>query len=143
MFARRLSRTDRLLEEADRALSTAFGTAHEAERASPAIGIDEAPLDESARKHAAGLMRVNHTGEVCAQALYSGQAAVARGWSSMRARGILERLRQQLAKGRGLMSGQECDVVAHRRQLGRADAAGSGRRVGLRDLVGAQGARRS
>jgi ubiquinone biosynthesis monooxygenase Coq7 len=78
MFARRLSRTDRLLEEADRALSTAFGTAHEAERASPAIGIDEAPLDESARKHAAGLMRVNHTGEVCAQALYSGQAAVAR-----------------------------------------------------------------
>jgi 3-demethoxyubiquinol 3-hydroxylase len=78
MFARRLSRIDRWLEEADRALSTAFGAAHEAERLSPAIGIEEAQLDEPARKHAAGLMRVNHTGEVCAQALYSGQAAVAR-----------------------------------------------------------------
>lgn len=67
-----------MLEEADRALSTAFGAAPEAERASPAIGIDEARLDDAARRHAAGLMRVNHTGEVCAQALYSGQAAVAR-----------------------------------------------------------------
>jgi ubiquinone biosynthesis monooxygenase Coq7 len=36
------------------------------------------PLDDAARKHAAGLMRVNHVGEVCAQALYFGQAATAR-----------------------------------------------------------------
>ncbi|MEP6482955.1 MAG: 2-polyprenyl-3-methyl-6-methoxy-1,4-benzoquinone monooxygenase [Rudaea sp.] len=78
MFTRRLSRIDRVLEEADRALSTAFGAAPEAERPSPAIGIEEAHLDDAARRHAAGLMRINHTGEVCAQALYSGQAAVAR-----------------------------------------------------------------
>jgi ubiquinone biosynthesis monooxygenase Coq7 len=78
MFTRRLSLIDRVLEEADRALSTAFGGIHEAQRPSPAIGIDEADLDDSDRRHAAGLMRVNHTGEVCAQALYSGQAAVAR-----------------------------------------------------------------
>ena len=37
-----------------------------------------APLDDAERRHAAGLMRVNHTGEVCAQALYLGQAALAR-----------------------------------------------------------------
>jgi 3-demethoxyubiquinol 3-hydroxylase len=78
MFTRRLSRIDRVLEEADRALSTAFGAAQQCERLSPAVGIDEADLDDADRRHAAGLMRVNHTGEVCAQALYSGQAAVAR-----------------------------------------------------------------
>jgi ubiquinone biosynthesis monooxygenase Coq7 len=78
MFTRRFSLVDRLLGEADRAMSTAFGATHEAERPSPAIGIDEGHLDDADRRHAAGLMRVNHTGEVCAQALYSGQAAVAR-----------------------------------------------------------------
>lgn len=78
MFTRRLSLIDRVLEEADRALSTAFGSTQQSERASPAMGIAEADLDEADRRNAAGLMRVNHTGEVCAQALYSGQAAVAR-----------------------------------------------------------------
>ena len=78
MFTRRLSFIDRVFGEADRALSTAFGAAHEAERPSPAVGVAEGELAEAERRHAAGLMRVNHTGEVCAQALYSGQAAVAR-----------------------------------------------------------------
>jgi ubiquinone biosynthesis monooxygenase Coq7 len=78
MFMRRLSVIDRFLEEADRALSTTLGAAQAAERTSPAQGIAEGELEESQRRHAAGLMRVNHTGEVCAQALYSGQAAVAR-----------------------------------------------------------------
>ena len=78
MFTRRLSRIDRALEEADRALSTAFGAAQQPDRPSPAASIAEADLDDADRRHAAGLMRVNHTGEVCAQALYSGQAAVAR-----------------------------------------------------------------
>jgi ubiquinone biosynthesis monooxygenase Coq7 len=78
MFTRRISIIDRFIEEADRALSTTFGVAHAAERPSPAQGIAEGGLDENQRRHAAGLMRVNHTGEVCAQALYSGQAAVAR-----------------------------------------------------------------
>ncbi|MEO8801722.1 MAG: 2-polyprenyl-3-methyl-6-methoxy-1,4-benzoquinone monooxygenase [Rudaea sp.] len=77
-FSRRLGRFDRALIEIERALGTAFGHSPEAARVSPAVGIAEADLDESQRRHAAGLMRVNHTGEVCAQALYSGQAAVAR-----------------------------------------------------------------
>ena len=77
-LSRRLGRVDRVLIEIERALGTAFGKSPEASRPSPAIGIDEAELEDTQRRHAAGLMRVNHTGEVCAQALYSGQAAVAR-----------------------------------------------------------------
>jgi ubiquinone biosynthesis monooxygenase Coq7 len=49
-----------------------------AARPSPAETIAEVALDTAASRHAAGLMRVNHTGEVCAQALYDGQAALAR-----------------------------------------------------------------
>ena len=49
-----------------------------AERRNPGIDEIESAMDDGARRHAAGLMRVNHTGEVCAQALYVGQAAVAR-----------------------------------------------------------------
>jgi 3-demethoxyubiquinol 3-hydroxylase len=78
MFARELTRFDKVVVEFERALSTAFGAAPEASRPSPAVGVAESDLDEVQRRHAAGLMRVNHTGEVCAQALYSGQAAVAR-----------------------------------------------------------------
>jgi ubiquinone biosynthesis monooxygenase Coq7 len=78
MFTRQLSGLDRALIEIERALSTAFGATSAASRPSPAAGIAEADLDETLRRHAAGLMRVNHAGEVCAQALYSGQAAVAR-----------------------------------------------------------------
>ena len=78
MFTRGLTPLDRALAELERALSTAFGSVPEPARASPAHGIAEGSLDDDERRHAAGLMRVNHTGEVCAQALYSGQAAVAR-----------------------------------------------------------------
>jgi 3-demethoxyubiquinol 3-hydroxylase len=74
---RRLSRFDRLLSGIERALGTVCGAAAEA-RPSPAAGRAEIHLDDTGRKHAAGLMRVNHTGEVCAQALYDGQAAFAR-----------------------------------------------------------------
>ena len=49
-----------------------------AHRASPADGVADAALDLAARKDAAALMRVNHAGEVCAQALYAGQALTAR-----------------------------------------------------------------
>ena len=75
---RELSRFDRVIVEIERALSASLDAAPEAQRPSPAAGIADAPLDENQRRHAAGLMRVNHAGEVCAQALYSGQAAVAR-----------------------------------------------------------------
>jgi len=78
MFSRKLSRFDRALIEFERAIGTSFGASAENTRPSPAAGIAEVDLDDSERRHAAGLMRVNHTGEVCAQALYSGQAAVAR-----------------------------------------------------------------
>lgn len=68
---------DRLLAGIGHALRTSFGQAH-ATRPSPAAGQGHAELDESERRHVAGLMRINHTGEVCAQALYLGQAALAR-----------------------------------------------------------------
>ncbi len=44
---------------------------------SPDVAVDEAALDRASRRHAAALMRVNHSGEICAQALYHGQAAAA------------------------------------------------------------------
>jgi ubiquinone biosynthesis monooxygenase Coq7 len=75
--ARTLSPLDRLLAGIERALETVAG-APEANRASPARGTADAELDDAERRHAAGLMRINHTGEVCAQALYDGQAAFAR-----------------------------------------------------------------
>jgi len=68
---------DRLITEFDRALRAVAGV-NRASRASPADRIPEAELNESQRAEAAALMRVNHVGEVCAQALYQGQALTAR-----------------------------------------------------------------
>lgn len=69
---------DALLAEADRALRVLSGSAS-AGRPYPAKA-EETPTALSAKekRHAAGLMRVNHVGEVCAQALYRGQASVCR-----------------------------------------------------------------
>jgi ubiquinone biosynthesis monooxygenase Coq7 len=77
MNVRTLTPLDRLLAGCERALEAIAG-APPADRPSPAADIAEANLDDAERRHAAGLMRVNHTGEVCAQALYLGQAALAR-----------------------------------------------------------------
>ena len=77
MNARALTPIDRLLVDAQNALDTVFGTPF-AERANPSISEPDVVLDDAERLHAAGLMRINHVGEVCAQALYVGQAAVAR-----------------------------------------------------------------
>lgn len=74
---RHYSPLDRWIIQAQRALSTGAAVAG-AERANPAQSEPDMEMAASARRHAAGLMRVNHTGEVCAQALYVGQAAVAR-----------------------------------------------------------------
>ena len=68
---------DDLICQFDRALRTLAG-AHPAGRPTPAAGIAEAPLEADARADAAALMRVNHVGKVCAQALYQGQALTAR-----------------------------------------------------------------
>ncbi len=72
-----LTPLDRVLSEAQRALETVFGNPPAA-RANPGASTADVALDDSERRHAAGLMRINHVGEVCAQALYVGQAAVAR-----------------------------------------------------------------
>ena len=77
MNVRTLNPLDRLLVGCERALEAIAGSP-QAHRHSPATGLAEAELDETERRHAAGLMRINHTGEVCAQALYFGQAALAR-----------------------------------------------------------------
>lgn len=77
MSIRTLTPLDRLLAGCERALEAIAGTPAPL-RSSPAAGIAEAELDDADRRHAAGLMRINHTGEVCAQALYFGQAALAR-----------------------------------------------------------------
>ena len=68
---------DHLLTEAQRALDTVFGNPPAA-RPNPAGDTPEVVLEPAEARHAAGLMRINHVGEVCAQGLYFGQAAVAR-----------------------------------------------------------------
>ena len=77
MPTRPLSPLDRLLADAQNALETIAGQPR-AERRNPGDGEADVELDEAERRHAAGLMRINHVGEVCAQALYVGQASVAR-----------------------------------------------------------------
>jgi len=77
MTLRHLTLLDRLIDDAQRALETVANVAPAARRHNPANGEPEIVLDDSERRHAAGLMRINHVGEVCAQALYRGQAAVA------------------------------------------------------------------
>lgn len=68
---------DRLIGEFDRALRTVAGVAR-GSRARPDETLAESELDVTERAHAAALMRVNHVGEVCAQALYQGQSLTAR-----------------------------------------------------------------
>lgn len=68
---------DQLVLSFDRALRTLLGPATTS-RAVPGAGTPEAELSPEERRVAAGLMRVNHAGEVCAQALYAAQALVAR-----------------------------------------------------------------
>src|SRR5258706_1768402 len=68
---------DDLILGFDRALRTLSGVVASG-RANPAAGIPEPDLTSEERRHAAGLMRVNHTGEVCAQALYQAQTLSAR-----------------------------------------------------------------
>jgi ubiquinone biosynthesis monooxygenase Coq7 len=82
---------DRLIISFDRGLRTLFGPAASA-RPMPGEDIPDNGLDAAQRQHAAALMRVNHTGEVCAQALYQGQALTAR---AAHARGALERAAQE------------------------------------------------
>ncbi|MCS4236265.1 2-polyprenyl-3-methyl-6-methoxy-1,4-benzoquinone monooxygenase [Stenotrophomonas rhizophila] len=74
---RQITPLDHLLTEAQRALDTVFGNPP-ASRPYPAEATPDVQMGRAERRHAAGLMRINHVGEVCAQGLYFGQAAVAR-----------------------------------------------------------------
>ena len=69
---------DHCLLQFDQALRTCVPGSSLATRPSPADPVAEEELSAAEKKHIIGLMRINHTGEVCAQALYAGQAATAR-----------------------------------------------------------------
>src|SRR5699024_10061937 len=71
---RRYSAIDQLLAKADNALRTLTPGVTTGERPTPG---PDSTVNEASKRHTAGLMRINHTGEVCAQALYQGQAATA------------------------------------------------------------------
>lgn len=75
---------DRAIAGFDVALRAIAGV-HQAERPTPGRELPEAELGVEQRSHAAALMRVNHVGEVCAQALYQGQALTARNEDNRRA----------------------------------------------------------
>ncbi len=74
---RKLSFTDHLIAQGEQALRTCYANPPSA-NPYPAKRVKDTSLDESQRQHAGGLMRINHVGEVCAQALYYGQAATAK-----------------------------------------------------------------
>lgn len=73
-----LNGLDQLIVQFDQALRTLVPGASTARRTTPARGKPEHELTQEQRQHAAALMRINHTGEVCAQALYQGQALTAK-----------------------------------------------------------------
>ncbi|MCP5349218.1 MAG: 2-polyprenyl-3-methyl-6-methoxy-1,4-benzoquinone monooxygenase [Gammaproteobacteria bacterium] len=95
---RHLSPVDNLLLQFDQALRTLVPGSSQAGRDYPANARIETELEDRQRRHAAGLMRINHTGEVCAQALYQGQALTAR----------LENVRQSMEQA----AGEEVDHLA-------------------------------
>jgi ubiquinone biosynthesis monooxygenase Coq7 len=69
---------DTILTEVDHALRTAFAPPPQSTRPNPAGNIQDSGLPTAEKSLSEGLMRINHTGEIAAQALYRGQAAVAR-----------------------------------------------------------------
>lgn len=69
-------RLDRLITGIDKAVRVVAGVSS-ASRPNPAAKVADAAMDDAARRHSAGLMRVNHVGEICAQALYDAQGRFA------------------------------------------------------------------
>ncbi len=78
MNERQLSPVDQLLSAIDGALRTVVVPVSRQTRENPGADVAEADLTNAEREHSAGLMRVNHAGEVAAQGLYQGHAAIAR-----------------------------------------------------------------
>lgn len=75
---------DRLIIEFDKALKTVSASA-QSSRPFPDANTVEQPLSAEQKRHAAALMRINHCGEVCAQALYNGQALTAQNPDTVKA----------------------------------------------------------
>ena len=75
-MTRSFSALDRLMIGADRSLKTLVRGSATPQRENPASGRHDSQHQDT--RHTAGLMRINHTGEVCAQALYQGQALTAK-----------------------------------------------------------------
>lgn len=69
---------DRVAIEFDKALRTLSGVIETTDRENPSLNMAESGFTIEEKKHVAGLMRVNHVGEICAQALYHGQALTAK-----------------------------------------------------------------
>jgi ubiquinone biosynthesis monooxygenase Coq7 len=78
MHERHYSTADRIMIGVDQALRTLFGRPQVTERPNPALDLEEPELTAQERDETARLMRINHTGEICAQALYQGQALTAK-----------------------------------------------------------------
>jgi len=78
MANRQLTAIDQIITQLDQGLRTVLGNAPTPKRPSPAAEVTETELTDQQRQHAIGLMRVNHAGEICAQALYQGQALTAK-----------------------------------------------------------------
>lgn len=73
-----LSLVDQIITQSDRVLRTLSRDSRASTRQSPSEELADSEMSTKEQRHAAGLMRVNHTGEVCAQALYQGQALTAK-----------------------------------------------------------------
>ena len=119
---------DRLIVSFDRGVRTLFAPAH-SERRVPGEDAPEPELADAERRRAAALMRVNHTGEVCAQALYQGQALTAR---SSSARAALERAATEETEHLAWTSGRIKELGGRASVLGderhqRVDAGRNGR----------------
>ena len=82
-----LSPLDHLITQVDTFLKTTTGSIGHRHRESPASSVPEDELTEAEKEHSARLMRINHCGEVCAQALYQGQAITAK---SARANNVMK-----------------------------------------------------
>lgn len=78
MRTRRLTAIDRFITQADQALQTVFGEPVGSNRENPSRQQQDGELTSTDKARSLCLMRVNHAGEVCAQALYQGQALTAR-----------------------------------------------------------------
>lgn len=98
---------DNLIAGVDRWVRATAGVAS-AGRRSPGDGVPEADLDAAERRHSAGLMRVNHVGEICAQALYEAQGRLARD----------ESVRRQLARAGSEEEDHLAWTAARLRELG-------------------------